>query len=202
MYHLDKRLVILDLLQLIGEDPKRSGLKDTPLRVVESWKELYSGYGQEDSIQKWMTTFDDIDADEMILLKDIEFYSTCEHHMQPFFGKAHIAYIPQGTIEVNTFEGTTKIKPKVVGISKLARLLEVFARRLTVQERICKQVTDALMEHLQPRGAACVIEAKHLCICSRGVGKQNSVMVTSSLTGCFKTDDKARSEFYSLIGKG
>jgi len=176
----------------IGDDCKRPGLIETPRRVVESWKELYSGYGQEHSIKDWMTTFDDIKADEMILLKNVEFYSTCEHHMLPFFGKAHIAYIPN-----NQSIGSNK--PRVVGISKLARLLEVFARRLQCQERICKQVTDALMEHLQPLGAACVIEAKHLCICSRGVSKQNSVMVTSSLTGCFKVDGKVRSELFSLI---
>jgi GTP cyclohydrolase IA len=173
---------VVRLIQYAGDDPKREGLIDTPNRVLASFDELYSGYGVDpESIMK---TFVDGACDEMVICKDIEFYSTCEHHMLPFFGKAHIAYIPNG---------------KVIGLSKLARLLEIFSRRLQIQERIGQQVTEALMKHLEPRGAACVIEAKHFCMCARGVQKQSSVMTTSSLAGAFRDDDKTRAEFLHLI---
>lgn len=174
---------IKDILAYIGEDPNREGLKDTPLRVVKSWSELFCGYKQDPS--EVMKTFTDGCCDEMVISKDIEFYSHCEHHMIPFFGKAHIAYIPNG---------------KVIGLSKLARILEIYSRRLQVQERLTTQITAALDEHLKPKGSACVIEAQHLCCMARGVGKQDSKMITSSLTGVFRTLE-VRSEFLTLLGK-
>lgn len=166
------------MLQYIGEDPTREGLKETPARIVKSWSHFYSGYGKK--AEDILKTFEDGACDEMVILDNIEFYSTCEHHMVPFVGRAHVAYIPNG---------------KVVGISKLARLVEIFARRMQIQERIGSQVTAALMEHLGCKGAACVIEAQHLCMTARGVEKQNSVMKTSSLEGVFKTNPQARMEF-------
>ena len=169
-------------LEFIGEDPKREGLLETPARVVRSWKELFAGY-QQDPICI-LKTFTDGACDEMVLLKNIEFYSTCEHHILPFFGKAHIAYIPNG---------------KVVGISKLARLLEVYARRLQIQERLGQQVTEAINKYLHPKGAACILEAQHFCMVSRGIQKQNSIMVTSSLTGAFRDTPEARAELLALI---
>jgi GTP cyclohydrolase I len=177
--------IIKALIECIGDDPSREGLKRTPDRIYRSWGELYSGYmiGYKE-VKEMLTQFDGEQYDEIVLLKGIEFASTCEHHMLPFLGTAHIAYIPDG---------------KVIGISKLARLLEVFSRRLQIQERICQQVTQALMDHVQPKGAACILEAKHLCISCRGVNKQQSVMVTSSMQGCFKEDVRARQELLSLI---
>jgi len=170
------------ILEFIGDDPKREGLLETPDRVVKSWGRLYGGYHKK--VEDVLKVFKDDSSDEMVILKNIEFYSTCEHHMQPFFGVAHIAYIPNG---------------KVIGISKLARILEIFARRLQIQERLTSQISEALMEHLEPLGAACMIEAKHFCMVARGVEKQSSVMVTSSLLGDFKTDPATRQEFLSLI---
>lgn len=170
------------ILETIGDDPNREGLKETPLRVLRSWDELYSGYRKNPA--KILKVFEDGACDEMVILRNVEFYSTCEHHMLPFFGKASIAYLPNG---------------KVVGISKLARLLEVFSRRLQIQERIGTQVVDALMEHLQPHGAACVLEAQHFCMTCRGVNKQNSVMITSALRGSFIEDPAVKQEFFTLI---
>lgn len=175
---------VVRMLQFIGEDPAREGLRDTPKRVVKSYSELYSGYKADP--KSVLTAFADGACDEMVVLRDIEFYSTCEHHIQPFFGKAHIGYLPKG---------------KVIGISKLARILEVYARRLQIQERIGQQVTAALMEGLDPLGAGCVIEAAHLCMRCRGVQKQNSVMVTSSLAGAFRDDPAVKSEFLRMIGR-
>ena len=172
------------LIQMIGEDINRDGLKETPKRFVKSWQHLFSGYKvNPGSIIK---CFEGDGYNQIVLLRDIEMYSTCEHHILPFIGKAHIAYIPD---------------KKVIGISKLARLLEIFSRRLQIQERICEQVTQAIMTHLQPLGAACVIEAEHLCMRMRGVQKQNSVMVTSSLKGVFLENLATREEFLRLIGK-
>lgn len=172
------------VLELIGEDPSREGLRETPMRIVKSWAELYGGYSQNaDDLFK---TFSEGACDEMVVLRDIEFYSTCEHHMLPFFGRAHIAYVPNG---------------KVLGVSKLARVLEVYARRLQIQERLGQQVTEAIMRNLHPKGAACVIEAQHFCMVARGVRKQNSVMCTASLRGCFASEHDCRAEFYKLIGK-
>lgn len=169
------------LLQFIGEDPDREGLKETPSRVVRSYAELFSGYKQDP--KEVIKTFEDGTCDEMVVLRDVEFYSVCEHHMMPFMGKAHIAYIPNG---------------KILGLSKLARLLEVYARRLQVQERLTQQVTAALDTHLAPKGSACVLEATHLCMTCRGVQKQHSRMVTSSLTGVFRQSE-VRQEFFNLI---
>lgn len=173
---------IVRVLEFLGEDPMREGLLETPSRVIRSWSLLYGGYHTDPHTV--LKTFEEDSSDEMIVLRNVEFYSTCEHHMLPFFGKAHIAYIPNG---------------RVVGVSKLARLLEVFARRLQIQERICQQITHTLMEVLNPLGAACLLEAQHFCMTSRGVQKQSSVMVTSSLEGVFKTDSSVRQEFLSLV---
>ena len=169
------------LLEYIGEDPERDGLKNTPERVIKSYEKLFGGYKQKP--EDVITVFEDT-CDEMVLLKSIEFYSFCEHHMLPFYGKAHIAYIPNG---------------KVIGISRLARILEIYSRRLQIQERLCQQVTQAIEKVLKPLGTACVLEARHHCMICRGVEKQNSIMVTSSLTGVFKTKSEARAEFMSMI---
>ena len=174
------------LLEYLGENPKREGLADTPKRILKSWDHLFGGYHKEPA--KILTTFSDDDVvprGQIILLKNIEMYSTCEHHFLPFFGKAHVAYIP---------------RDRVIGISKLARIVEIFARRLQIQERIGLQVTEALMKHLNAEAAACIIEAQHMCMTARGVEKQNSVMTTSSLQGPFLTDPQKRNELYSLIG--
>lgn len=178
----DKEEVILRLLEQIGEDPTREGLLETPKRVVEMHKEVFGGYSQNP--EDILKVFEDGACDEMVLLKDIEFYSYCEHHMVPFMGKAHIAYLPNG---------------RVIGVSKLARLLDIYAKRLQIQERIGQQVVEALMKYLEPLGAACIIEAQHLCMKSRGVKKQSSVMVTSAVRGLFREDAAARAELMSLI---
>lgn len=164
----------------------REGLRDTPKRVVKSWIELYGGYAL-DPKKILGTTFkqEGYAYDEMVLLKDIELYSTCEHHMLPFYGKAHVAYIPNAN--------------RVVGLSKLARLVDCFARRLQIQEKLTNQIADAIVEALQPQGAAVVIEARHHCMCARGVGKQNSAMTTSALRGVFKEKNEVRQEFLRLI---
>jgi GTP cyclohydrolase I len=171
------------ILRYIGEDPTRDGLKDTPSRVLKSFQELYGGYQQNP--KDLFTVFEDKKYDSMVVLKNIELYSMCEHHMLPFYGTAHVAYVPS--------------KGKVVGISKLARLVDLYAKRLQIQERICEQVTDALMKYLKPKGAACIIEARHMCMCARGVGKQNSVMITSSLKGVFRTELSVKEELLSFI---
>ena len=176
---------VVRILQYIGEDPVREGLLETPARVVRSWKELFSGYQM--NVADVFKTFD-VKYDELVILQDVEMWSTCEHHMLPFFGRAHVAYIAAG---------------RVIGASKLARLVEVFSRRLQVQEQIGMQVVDALMTHLQPKGAACIIEARHLCMSARGVSKQHSVMKTSAMRGIFLEDSSAglaaRAELMSLL---
>lgn len=174
------------ILQYLGEDVSRDGLKETPSRVARSWDEIYGGYTKDP--KEVFKVFDNESYDQMVLLKDIEFYSTCEHHMQPFFGKAHIAYIPR-----------KGFNSKVIGVSKMARLLEIFSRRLQIQERIGEQVVTALMHYLNPEGAACLLEAQHLCMCARGVNKQTSVMTTSSLRGAFKDNAGTRAELFSMI---
>lgn len=173
---------IKNLIRFIGDDPERPGLKETPRRIIESWYEIFSGYSTEEYLAYIFKTFEKDGCNEMVVLKDIEFYSTCEHHMIPFYGVAHIGYIPY---------------EKIIGISKLARVLEVFSRRLQIQERICTQVADAIMKYLDPVGCGCIIEAKHLCMCARGVNKQHSVMVTSALKGSF-TNPEVRAEFLNL----
>jgi GTP cyclohydrolase I len=174
---------IVRLIQFIGDDPNREGLKETPNRIARAWQnELFVGYSQNP--KDILITFEGEGYDQIILSKNIEIFSMCEHHMLPFFGVAHVAYIPNG---------------RVVGISKLARLVDIYARRLQIQERIGKQVTDALMEYLQPKGAACIIEASHMCMRMRGVSKQQSSMVTSSIKGAFFDDPRAREELLELI---
>jgi len=179
------KAALKDILQYLGEDTNREGLRDTPERIVKSWERIFGGYLQD--VEDMFTTFEEDDViphNQIILLKDIEFYSTCEHHFLPFVGKAHVAYIPH---------------KKVVGISKLARVVEVYSRRLQIQERIGNQVTKALMENLEAKAAACIIESKHFCMTCRGVEKQNSVMVTSSLRGTFLEKIESRQELLSLI---
>jgi len=174
---------IKDILQYIGDDPGREGLINTPKRIVKSWKKLYGGYA-EDPNKILSTVFKEGVCDEMVILKNIEFYSTCEHHMLPFFGVIHIGYIPD---------------TKVVGISKLARLVEVFARRLQIQERMTDQIAEALVKSLSPLGVFVIAEAQHFCMVSRGVEKQKSKMITSSIKGVFMTKLEARNEFLQLI---
>lgn len=177
---------IITQLKLIGEDPEREGLKETPMRSAKAWKFLTCGYNRDPA--EVMKQFDSDGYKQLVLLKDVEIFSLCEHHLLPFVGRAHIAYIPDG---------------KVLGVSKLARVVEIFARRLQIQERLGEQVTAALMEHLQPTGAACIIEASHLCMQMRGVEKQHSKMITSSLKGIFLEDSpgghSARAELMQLV---
>lgn len=170
------------ILEYIGEDPNREGLLETPNRIVKAYETIFSGYKQ--NAKDLIKTFSESNYDEMVLLKNIELYSMCEHHMLPFIGKAHVAYIPN---------------KRVIGISKLARIVDMYAKRLQIQERLCDQVTECLMKELDPLGAACVIEAEHLCMRMRGVEKQNSVMITSSLKGSFKDKQATREEFMRLI---
>jgi len=175
---------ITRILEYIGEDIVREGLKDTPHRVVSMFSEIFSGYKADPSTL--FTTFEAKTYDQIILLKDIEVFSMCEHHMLPFFGVAHVAYIPNS---------------RLIGVSKLARLVDIYARRLQIQERIGEQVTSTLEKYLAPKGTACIIEATHMCMKMRGVSKQNSVLVTSSLTGIFKDSAETRQEFMALIKK-
>jgi GTP cyclohydrolase I len=169
----------------IGENPDREGLRDTPRRVLKSWKELYQGYN-EDPSAILSTCFKDGSCDEMVILKDIEFTSMCEHHILPFIGKAHIGYIPDG---------------KVVGLSKLARLVECFAKRLQIQEKMTTEISSAIFDNLKPKGVAVIIEAHHQCMSCRGIRKHQTKMITSSMIGVFRDDRSARSEFLSLIKK-
>jgi len=171
-----------EILRRIGEDPNRDGLLRTPGRVEKSFAYLTKGY-QEDPQQMLRAALFDVDYDEMVIVKDVEMFSLCEHHMLPFFGKVHVAYIPKG---------------KVVGLSKIARLVEVFARRLQVQERMTRQIADAIQDAIAPQGVGVVIEARHLCMMMRGIEKQNSSTVTSAMIGCFR-EKETRSEFLSLV---
>jgi GTP cyclohydrolase I len=171
-----------ELLTRYHEDPDRDGLLQTPERVEKAMNFLTSGYTL-DPTQILRGALFDVDYDEMVIVKDVEMYSLCEHHMLPFFGRVHVAYIPNG---------------KVIGLSKIPRLIEVFARRLQVQERMTRQIADAIQEAIQPRGVGVVIEARHLCMMMRGVEKQNSSTVTSAMVGCFH-DQPTRGEFLSLV---
>jgi GTP cyclohydrolase IA len=171
-----------EILERLGEDPTREGLEKTPLRVAKAMQFVTQGYQMDAHAIVRGAMFNEA-ASEMVLVKDIELYSLCEHHMLPFFGKAHVAYIPNG---------------RIVGLSKVARVVDVFARRLQVQERLTHQILDCLQETLDPLGVAVVIEARHLCMMMRGVQKQNSTTTTSAFTGQFK-DPATRSEFISLI---
>jgi len=175
---------VREILYAIGEDPDRDGLLETPARVARAYAEQFSGLGltPEDVLNKVF----DVDHDEMILVKDIEVYSTCEHHLVPFYGAAHVGYIPNK-------DG------QVTGLSKLARLVDVFARRPQVQERMTSQIADAMMRVLEPRGVIVVIEAEHLCMTMRGVRKPGAKTVTSAVRGDFRTSDKTRAEAMALI---
>jgi len=175
---------VYSILEQIGEDPLRQGLLKTPERVAKAYSFITQGY-EQDARKILRSAMFDEDYSEMVLVKDIELYSLCEHHMLPFFGKAHIAYIPNG---------------KIVGLSKIPRIVDVFARRLQVQERLTIEIRDAIQETLDPVGVAVVIEAQHLCMQMRGVSKQNSATTTSAFSGSFLEDNKTRKEFISLIG--
>ena len=173
------------VLEELGENPEREGLQKTPHRASEAMKFMTSGYTQNLEELVNGAVFNE-ETDDMVIVREIEFFSTCEHHLLPFFGHANIAYIPNG---------------KIIGLSKLARITDMFARRLQVQERLTVQIADAVQEILKPKGVAVVIEAKHLCMMARGVEKKSSDMVTSHVLGNFRTDRATRSEFMNLIGK-
>ena len=172
-----------ELLARLGEDPTRDGLLRTPERMEKSMTFLTRGY-KMDVTEVLHNALFDVDYDEMVIVKDIEFFSQCEHHLLPFFGKAHIAYVPEG---------------KVIGLSKIPRLVDVFARRLQVQERLTRQIGDAITEAIHPQGVAVILEAQHLCMMMRGVEKQHSSTVTSAMLGVFKTQLQTRNEFLSLV---
>lgn len=177
------REIYAEVLTRIGEDPARDGLVNTPLRMEKAMHHLTRGYTQtvEEVINGALF---DVDYDEMVIVRDIEFYSQCEHHLLPFFGRAHVAYVPQG---------------KVIGLSKIPRIVDVFARRLQVQERLTRQVAEAIEDAVHPQGVAVTMEAQHLCMMMRGVEKQQSRTVTSAMLGVFKTQIQTRNEFLSLI---
>ena len=174
---------IKKLLTDLGEDPTREGLRDTPKRVEKAYKFLTSGYGA-DIDQVLNNALFTVDYSEMVIVKDIDFYSLCEHHLLPFFGKCHVAYIPSN---------------KVIGLSKIPRIVDVFARRLQVQERLTNQIADTIREKIKPLGVAVVMEATHLCMSMRGVEKQNSFAVTSAMQGAFRNNARTRMEFLELI---
>ncbi len=171
------------MMSYVDEDPKREGLLDTPKRVRKAYEFIYGGYKQDpkEILQKALFTSSN---DEMVLIKDIEFYSTCEHHLLPIIGRVHVAYIPDG---------------KVVGLSKIPRVVNVFARRMQIQEQLTEQIADAIMDTIAPKGVAVVIQARHMCMEMRGVEKINSNTTSSALRGLFKKDEKTRAEFFSLI---
>lgn len=182
---LDKKRIenaVKEIILAIGEDLNREGLKDTPKRVANMYEEILAGH-RDDPEQHIKSIFNE-DYDEIVLLRDIPFYSVCEHHMMPFIGRAHVAYLPSG---------------KVLGVSKLARIVDSFAHRLQVQERLTNQIADFLMTNLKPRGVTVVIEASHSCMTIRGIKKPGSTMITSALRGIFIKDQRSRSEVLSLI---
>ena len=172
------------LLEEIGEDPKREGLIKTPLRVAKAWKFFSNGYKQnlDDIINN--AIFDE-DSKDMVVVRDVEFFSLCEHHLLPFFGKAHVAYIPDG---------------KVIGLSKIPRIIDMFSRRLQVQERMTRQISETVKDVLEPVGVAVIMEGQHMCMQMRGVEKQSSLATTSSMLGKFRESDRTRAEFLSIIG--
>lgn len=182
---IEALMAVKTLLEYIGENPEREGLEETPERFLKAWKNHWgAGYGKNP--KDLLKVFSDgaETYDEMVLVKDIQLYSHCEHHIAPIIGVAHVAYIPNG---------------KIVGLSKIARLVEMYARRLQVQERLTAEIATTLMEELSPLGVAVVIEAEHLCMSSRGIEKQGSRTVTSKLLGCFKDEAETRAEFMRLI---
>lgn len=176
---------VKEILLAIGEDADREGLKDTPSRVARMYAEIFAGVGKDPS--KEINVFHNEDNEEMIMVKDIPFYSMCEHHLVPFIGKAHIVYIPK--------------KGRITGLSKLVRVLEVFAKRPQVQERLTSQIADALMEKIQPHGVLVIIEAEHLCMSMRGVKKPGSVTTTSAVRGVLRKNPATRAEALALLKK-
>ena len=180
------RKIVFDLLNAVGEDPSREGLKNTPDRVARTYTELLSGYST-DPQQIINGALFNINYDEMVLVRDIEFYSLCEHHMLPFIGRAHVAYLPAGT---------------VIGLSKIPRIVDMYARRLQVQERMTRQIADLLQTTLKPQGVAVVVEAMHLCSMMRGVKKHDARMTTSAMHGAFRANLATRSEFLENIARG
>jgi GTP cyclohydrolase I len=183
MYNTAMQEIIRRLLVELGEDPNREGLLDTPARVERALRFLTSGY-RTDVNRVINDALFSVDYNEMVIVRDIDFYSLCEHHMLPFFGKCHIAYLPQG---------------KVIGLSKIPRIVDVFSRRLQIQERMTQQIADVIRDKINPLGVAVVVEATHLCMSMRGVEKQNSYAVTSAMLGVFRSDARTRSEFLELI---
>jgi GTP cyclohydrolase I len=181
---LDLRDHVTEILKLLGEDPSREGLSKTPARVEKSLKFVTKGYAQDPAEILRSAVFEESDYDEMVIVKDIELFSLCEHHLLPFFGKCHVAYLPD---------------KRIVGLSKIPRVVECFARRLQVQERLTTQVAKLIEETLKPKGVAVVVEAFHLCVMMRGVEKQNAHMITSSMRGRFRSDSRTREEFLDLI---
>lgn len=171
------------MIRYVGEDVNREGLEKTPSRVLKAYEFMFGGY-KEDPQTILNSAMFASSNDEMVLVKDIEFYSTCEHHLLPIIGRAHVAYIPNG---------------KVVGLSKIPRIVDIFARRMQIQEQLTEQIADALMEAVEPKGVAVVIQARHMCMEMRGVEKICSTTTSSALRGLFKRDEKTRSEFFSLI---
>lgn len=184
MPKMDDLMLVRGLLRMIGEDPTRQGLTETPTRVLKAWREMTCGYKQKPA--DVFKAFDDgaEGVSGMVFQGGITLWSTCEHHMLPFFGVAHIGYIPQG---------------KIVGLSKMARLVDVFARRLQVQERLCKQIADCIEEHLKPLGVGVVLQCRHTCMEARGVKRQGSVTTTTELRKSFKDHEGARSEFLAMV---
>ncbi len=174
---------VTKVLELLGEDPKREGLLKTPSRVAKAWEFLTEGYHEDPEAILNKALFTSTN-DEMVVVRDIEFYSTCEHHMLPIIGRVHVAYIPDG---------------KVVGLSKIPRIVNVFARRLQIQEQMTEQIADAIANSINPKGVAVVVHARHMCMEMRGVQKINSTTVSSALRGLFKSDQRTRSEFYNII---
>jgi GTP cyclohydrolase IA len=175
--------LVREMIVRLGEDPEREGLVRTPERVHGAYQHLVKGY-KEDADAMLKKALFTVDYDEMVIVKDVEMFSLCEHHMLPFFGKVHVAYIPNG---------------KVIGLSKIPRLIEIFSRRLQIQERLTTQIAETIQNAIQPQGVGVVIEARHLCMMMRGVEKQHSAAVTSSMLGCFRDEQETRSEFLSLI---
>jgi GTP cyclohydrolase I len=180
-YKLEK--IVKEMLELLGEDPNREGLLKTPQRVAKSLKFLTKGYSQDPKEILKQALFTSSN-DEMVVVRDIEFYSMCEHHLLPIIGRVHVAYIPNG---------------KVVGLSKIPRVVEVFARRLQIQEQLTEQIADAILDAINPKGVAVVVHARHMCMEMRGVEKINSTTVSSALRGLFKSDLKTRNEFFNII---
>jgi GTP cyclohydrolase IA len=172
-----------EILIRLGEDPAREGLQRTPVRVHKAFEFLTKGY-KEDAEALLKKALFTVSYDEMVIVKDVEMFSLCEHHMLPFFGKVHVAYIPKG---------------KVIGLSKIPRLIEIFSRRLQIQERLTTQIAETIQKTIDPQGVGVVIEARHLCMMMRGVEKQHSAAVTSSMLGCFREEQETRNEFLSLI---